>query len=175
MSTPALVEYEIIDLLCSLVQTQLALPDQTVWIFNQKQNIPDRAGLFVVAEFLGAKPFGTNARQRTRENGDYVEDIGVNIQETYKLVLYSRDESAFTRAWEVLAALNGNAAQQLQEQYAFQLANLPTAFIDTSAVEATARLFRQDITFNAIRFRTKTNVIQYFDKFQIPPTVHTNQ
>lgn len=175
MSTPAPVEYEINTLLCSLIQSGLALSDQHVWIYNQKQNIPDRAGLFVCVSLTGAKPFGNNARPQTQPNGDFVEIQSVNVQETYTVTLYSRDESAYSRAWEVLAALGGNAAQQLQERYHFQIANLPTAFVDTSALEASARLFRQDITFNAIRLRSKTNVIEYYNKFQVPPAIFTNQ
>jgi len=42
-------------------------------------------------------------------------------------------------------------------------------------VEASARLFRQELIFNAIRSYTKTRVISYFDKFSIPPTIITNQ
>lgn len=165
MSTPAAVEYEIIDVICTLIQSQLNLPQGTVWIYNQKKNIPNGAGLFVEVEFVGSKPFGINAQEVTQDNGDYVEIQSVNVSEMYKIVLYSRDESAKTRAWEVLAALGGNAAQQAQELYSFQFAKLPSNFVDTSALEASARLFRQDITFNAIRFRTKTNVIAYYNKF----------
>lgn len=173
MSTPAPVEYEIIDIVCNLVRTQLDLSEQRVWIYNQKMTISDAAGLFVDVAFTGAKPFGANTRPLATDEG-LSEIQSVNVQETYTINLYSRDESAFLRAWEVIAALTGDASEKAQEEYSFQFSQIPTGFVDTSFLEASARLFRQTITFNAIRLRTKTRVISYYDKFR-KAVLYTNQ
>lgn len=175
MSTPAPVDFEIIDVICNLIREQLDLTEKQVWIYNQKQKIPNDPGLFVSVALFSTKPFGVSSVCGDDEAGNFVETQSSNVQETYKVVLYSRDESAKARAWEVHLALTGVLSQQMQELYCFKFAQLPTAFTDTSAVEASARLFRQDITFNAIRSRTKTRVINYFDKFNIPPDIHVNQ
>lgn len=175
MSTPAPVEFEIIDIICDLIRVQMDLPDQSVWIYNQKKKIPETPGLFVEVAMIGSKPFGATSDCRNDAAGNFTEYQSVNVQETYTVVLYSRDESAKQRAYEAHLALSGVLSQQAQEIYAFKIAQLPTAFIDTSALEASARLFRQDLTFNALRFRTKSRVIDYYDKFQIPPIIYTNQ
>lgn len=175
MSTPGPVDFEIIDIICNLIKAQLDLTDDQVWIYNQKQKIPNLPGLFVSVALFNTKPFAVSSFCGDDEAGNFCEFQSSNVQETYKIVLYSRDESAKTRAWEAHLALTGVLSQQAQEQFCFKFAQLPTGFTDTSAVEASARLFRQDITFNAIRSRTKIRVIQYFDKFNIPPELHVNQ
>jgi len=175
MSTPAPTNFEIIDVICNLLKLQLDLDDKHVWIYNQKQKIPNEDGLFISVAFFSSKPFGVSSVCGDDEAGNFTETQSSNVQETYKIVLYSRDESAKARAWEAHLALTGVLSQQMQELYCFKFAQLPTDFTDTSAVEASARLFRQDITFNAIRSRTKTRVINYFDKFNIPPELHINQ
>lgn len=175
MSTPAPTDFEIIDVLCNLIKLQLDLPDDRVWIYNQKVKIPNLPGLFVEVAFTGSKPFGAASECKDDEAGNFVEYQSVNVQETYKIILYSRDESAKTRAAEAHMALSGVLSQQAQEQYKFKIAQLPSGFLDTSFVEGSARLFRQDLTFNALRVRSKSRVIQYFDKFNIPPEIHPNQ
>lgn len=175
MSTPPPFDFEIIDVICDLIRSQLDLTTEQVWTYNQKQKIPNEPGLFVSVALFSTKPFGVTSFCGDDDAGNFCEFQSSNVQETYKIVLYSRDKSAKLRAWEAHLALTGVLSQQAQEQFCFKFAQLPTAFTDTSAVEASARLFRQDITFNAIRNRTKTRVIQYFDKFNIPPNLHVNQ
>jgi len=175
MSTPAPTNFEIIDVLIDLIKNQLDLTDSQIWIYNQKVKIPNDPGLFVEIAFISARPFGVSSICSEDDAGNFIETQSVNQQETYKIVLYSRDESAKTRAWEAHLALSGVLSQQAQEQFSFKIAQLPTGFIDTSAVEASARLFRQDLTFQCIRSRTKIRVINYFDQFNIPPDIHVNQ
>lgn len=173
MSTPAPQDYEIIDVICDLVRGDMDLDEQRVWIYNQKMNIPDSPGLFVDVAFTGARPYGANSLPVETDSG-LSETQSVNVQETYSINLYSRDESAFSRAWEVTAALTGNSAEQAMELHNFQFGQIPTSFVDTSFLEASARLFRQTISFNALRVRSKTRAISYYDKFR-KAALYTNQ
>lgn len=175
MSTPTPVEYKVIDVICDLLKSQMTLTDEQVWIYNQKRDIPKSPGLFIEVEFMASKPFGVRSFCDDDEYGNFTEFQSSAVQETYALRLFSRDESALTRAWEAHLALSGVASQQLQEQYCFKLAQLPVSFTDESFLEASARLFRQGLIFNALRSYYKTRVISYFDKFHIPPTLHVNQ
>jgi len=175
MSLPAPTNFKILDVLCDLIKDQMDLPNDSVWIYNQKWMIPSKPGLYVEVALRGTHPFGSNSQHQDDEAGNFTEYQFVNVQETYGITLYSRDESAITRAHEVVMALSGVLSQQLQETYNFHIGPLPPEFRDTSEVEASARLFRQELIFNAIRSYTKTRVISYFDKFSIPPTIITNQ
>lgn len=177
MSTPlppVQYDFKIIDLICDLLKDQMDLSDEQVWIYNQKRDIPRTPGLFIEVAFLASKPYGISSQCDDDADGNFCEQQTSYMQETYTVILYSRDESAFTRAPEVLMALGGVAAQQIMEQYCFKLGPIPIAFVDTSAVEASARLFRQDITFQALRSYVKTRVLAYFDQFNIPPDIHPN-
>ena len=175
MSTPVPVEYKVIDVVCQLLKSQLDLTDEQVWIYNQKRDIPRGSGLYIEVEFLSSKPFGVRTHCDNDEYGNFTEYQSSAVQETYAIRLFSRDESALSRAWEAHLALTGVASQQLQEQYCFKLADLPMSFSDESFLEASARLFRQGITFNALRAYHKQRIISYYDRFQIPPTIHVNQ
>lgn len=174
MSTPTPVEFKIIDLICNLLKEQMDLSSQRVWIYNQKMKIPNDAGLFVEVRFVAAKPYGSNYECKDDEAGNFTEFQTLNQMEIYGITLYSRDESAFSRAHEVLMALTGVAAQQIQEQYHFKIGQLPASFTDTSNLEASANLFRQDLVFHTIRAYEKRRVIQYFNQFNIPPEIHVN-
>jgi len=175
MSTPAVETFQIADVICDLIKDQLSLDDSQVWIYNQKARIPNEPGLFVTVELQAARSFGTSSLCGNDDAGNFCEFQSVNMQEIYVVKLFSRDESALQRAPEVQMALSGVAAQQMCEQYCFRLGPLSVNVVDTSAVEASARLFRQDITFNALRHYNKTRVIDYYDRFSIPPSIHTNQ
>ena len=175
MSTPAPTDYKIIDVIVQVLTAHMGLTSDQIWIYNQKRIIPNSSGLFIEVAFVGSRPFGSNVFCDDDEVGNFCEFQATNQQESYKIVLYSRDESAFTRSHEVLFALNSTAMQQACEQYQFHIGRLPTSFIDTSAVEASARLFRQDLDFNALRQYTKKTVIDYFNQFNIPPELHVNQ
>jgi hypothetical protein len=174
MSEPLPVDYKIIDVLVDILTFHMDLREDQIWIYNQKRKIPETSGLFIEVAFVGTRPFGSNSYQDEDEVGNFCEFQAVNVQEAYKIVLYSRDESAFTRAHEVLFAINSNAMQQACEKYSFHVGRIPHSFIDTSAVEASARLFRQDLDILTLRHYTKKRVIDYFDKFNIPPNIHVN-
>lgn len=175
MSTPLPAEFKIIDIICDLLRNQLALTEEQVWIYNQKRDIPNTPGLFIEVGLVATKPFATASHCADDEAGNFCEFQSLNVQETYYIHLFSRDESAFSRAWEVSLALSGVISQQAQETYGFRFGQIPTSFLDASFLEASARLFRQDLTFNALRSYSKTRVIQYFDQFNIPPIIHPNQ
>lgn len=174
MSTPAPVDFKIIDVICDLIKTQLALPQNRVWIYNQKARIPDSPGLFVEVAFNRSRAFGASSVCCDDNAGNFTEYQSTNVQETHTIELYSRDESAFSRAHEVIFALTGIAAQQAQETYGFKFGDIPTDWNDLSFIEASARLFRQAISFNALRAHSGQRVIEYFDKFSIPPSIHVN-
>jgi hypothetical protein len=145
-----------------------------VWIYNQKYTIPNDPGLFVEVACLGRKVFSNQIRSDEDEAGNFCEFQSMNVQEINTVRLYSRDESAYTRAHEVVFALNSTEAQQMAEAYSFKFGFIPTGFTDTSFLEASARLFRQDLTFQILRMYTKKRVIEYYDKFPIPPEIYTN-
>lgn len=166
---------EIIKVVADIIQSEMGLGPDRVYLYNQKYRIPPDEGLFIVVGFLGARAFGAKT---TYENdpisNELVEVQSVNQQETYTVDLLSRDSSARVRKQEIILALNSTLAQQMQEQYSFKIANLPTSFNDVSELEATAILNRYQLAFNALVVYRKVKSVPFFDQFQIPPVIHTN-
>ena len=161
---------EIIKVVADILQAELSLKNDRVFLYNQKWNIPPDQDLFVVVGFQSAKPFGVKSQyENDPVSGDLVEVQSVNQQETYTIDLISRDHSARMRKQEVILALNSTAAQQAQEQYSFKIANLPTTFVDVSDLEASALLNRYRLAFNVLVVYRKVKSVDYFDQFQIPP------
>ena len=166
---------EIIKVVADIIQSEMELGNDRVYLYNQKWRIPPDEGLFVVVGFLGAKAFGAKTEyENDPVTQELVEVQSVNQQETYTVDLFSRDSSARQRKQEVILALNSTFAQQMQEQYTFKIANLPSTFNDVSALEATAILNRYQLVFNALVVYRKVKNVQFYDSFQIPPIVHTN-
>lgn len=174
MSTPLPPQFKIIDLLCDLIRGQLNLSDDQVWIYNQKRKIPNDDRLYVIVSRISSRPFAVNSTCKDDEAGNFTEFQTINALEVYGISLLSRDESALDRAHEAILALAGTLSQQTQELYNFNIGQLPTSFHDTSFLEASANLFRQDIVINSMRAYEKRRVIQYFDKFNIPPEINVN-
>lgn len=152
----------------------MGMPQERVWVYNQKERIPNDPGLFVEVACVGRKIFSNQSRSVEDDAGNFCEFQSMNVQEIVTVRLYSRDKSAYTRAHEVAFALNSTQAQQLAEAYSFKFGFIPTSFVDTSFLEASARLTRQDLTFQVLRMYKKKRVIEYYSQFPIPPEIYSN-
>lgn len=166
---------EIIKVVADVIQSEMGLGNDRVYLYNQKWRIPPDEGLFVIVGFMGARAFGAKTEYENDPiTNELVEVQSVNQQEMYTIDLMSRDSSARVRKQEVILALNSTLCQQMMEQYNFKIANLPATFNDVSALEATAILNRYQLAFNTLVVYRKVKSVQFFDSFQIPPEVHTN-
>lgn len=152
--------------LCDLIQSQMNLTANRVWIFNQKVDIPSDDGLFVSVACLRTKPLGSALNYvNDEETGKLVEFQALNIQETLRITLFSRDGSARQRRHEITFVLHSTAAQQMQERYSMQMGYTPTA-VDVSSIEGAARLNKFSLTFSLLRAYTRTKPIEFYDQFQ---------
>jgi hypothetical protein len=104
-----------------------------------------------------------------------VETVSANVQESWLVYLFSKSSEARLRIAEVNMALVSTKAQQLQEEYSMKFASTVSNVFDLSHDEGAARLYSFGVRFNTLRAYEKTRVIDYFDKFPIPPEIHTNQ
>ncbi len=166
---------EIIKVIADVIQAEMELPNNRVYLYNQKWVIPPDQNLFVVVGFISAKPFGVRGGYANDPiTNELVEVQSLNQQETYSIDVISRDSSARQRKQEVILALNSTRMQQAMEQYNFKIGNLPTSFLDVSAVEAAALLNRYRLAFNALVIYRKTKSTEYYDSFSVPPDIITN-
>lgn len=158
-------EEEMCKALCQLIETQMALKPGRVWIYDQKVNIPVDDGLFANVACLRSKPFGSALDYETDATTDALIEVqSQNTQETYRVLLWSKDSSARQRKHELTFVMHSTLAQQMQEQFAFRIGYIAPVQ-DISHVDGAARLNRYSLTFNLTRAYTRRKSIEYFDSF----------
>ena len=69
------------------------------------------------------------------------------------------------RRFEVITALHSIYAQELQEQNAISIFQIPSRMNSTSIIEGSARIYRYSLTFEVRYKHEYTKVIDYYDKF----------
>lgn len=161
---------ELIKVFCDLITERLGLKPDRVVIYNQKWNIPNDVGLFVVVGFLNQKPFGNNLgyanRAATPDTPEGLNQVqSQNVQENYWIEVFSRNSEARTRQFEISFALASTQAQQISEKYSFRLAGIPLVFNDLSFLEGAAIINRYHAEFSAMRAYSLVTDAPYFDKF----------
>jgi len=160
-------------LICGLLRGYMVLERDQVVVYNQKWKIPADDRLYITVASLGPeKQYGATVDLHdSADESALVEDIAIASQEMIGIDIYSRSQEAIQRKEEVMMALASTAMQQLCEQWAIKVARIPLTFVDTSGLEATARLNRFHLAFAVLRTRTRSSVVQFYDTFQKPKLV----
>ena len=165
---------EFIKVLADLIQEEMDLPVDKVFLYNQDADLGKYSGLYVNLGILGDKPFGASSEIRNDPELGLVENQSVNVQEWYSLLLSSQDNTARLRRHEPPMILRGSRCQQLMEKYSFKVGYLPAAMTDVSEVEATYRLNRYSLTFNCLVAYARLRAVEYYDKFTGSPGLIVN-
>jgi len=170
---------ELMKALCALLESQLQLAPNHVFIYNQKYDIPVDDGLYAYVGFQRSVPFASSRKEEnvpaTDTTDAYLQEVQtMNVREFYTINLYSRSASARQRNHEIIFALHSIQCEQLQERYAFKMGYLPMSMHDVSHVEGAAIINRYQLTFSLLRAYTRTRPIEYYSTFTIPPTLIIN-
>ena len=94
----------------------------------------------------------------------YMERVCVNEQRQMQIDVYSRNNEARERFWEVQAALTSTAAQELQDQYQFRIGKISNA-TNISGLDGGSDINRFTIRFNCLSWQTKEKPVKYYDWF----------
>ena len=132
-----------IDYLRDIIVNQLNLADDRVNIYNVKFNIPNDKFLFVGIEYKFSKVFGSKSETQI-DSGIFNEHQGLNTQEHYSIILFSRNTDALTRKEEAVMALGSVYARQQGDTYGFKIARI-APIQDLSGLEGAAILYRFEI------------------------------
>ena len=170
---------EVEKILVDLIKTYLALPDNygldkdgneipTVVIRGQNVKLFNTPHLQVTVSTLSTNVFA-NRREHfeTLVNGNlvYNERVCINEQRQMQVDVYSRNNEARQRFWEVQAALNSDACMQLQDKYQFRISKMSNSF-NTSGLEGGSDINRFSIRFNCLTWQEKITPIEYYDSFR---------
>ena len=120
--------------------------------------------LQICIQSIGSKVLANSNTTKTI-NKEFTEVKEVILQDTIQLDIFSRNKDAKLRRFEVITALHSIYAQELQEQNAISIFQIPSRMNSTSIIEGSARIYRYSLTFEVRYKHEYTKVIDYYDKF----------
>lgn len=170
-SSPILVADPLF-LFCEIIQKELGLAADRVWIFDQKRKMPIDSGLFVIVHVTNLQPFGNNVKYDGSGSGlDAIQSV--NVKATLTLNIMSRSTEALIRKEEVLMAITSPYAESQMELNSFYIGRLPPGaqFVNLSELDGAAIPYRFNLSVNMHYFVKKTRAAAYFDQFAAPQVV----
>lgn len=100
------------------------------------------------------------------ENPEQLLEVqNINQGRMMQVDVYSRNNEARQRFWEVSAALKSTYATQMQDLYSFKIGTI-TNDINLSGLGGGSDVNRYTVTFNVIVHYQKSKPVDYYDKFQ---------
>lgn len=152
--------------ICQIIQSEMELGNDQVWIFDQKIPIPRDERLYVAVSVVSCKPFGNTRRTIATTSPLGIAEVqSVNMQALISIDILSRGTDARNRKEEVVMALNSTLSESLQESESFFIAPLPKGFVNLSEIDGTAIPYRFNISVQVQYFVTKQKQIAYYDTF----------
>lgn len=150
-------------LFADIIQNQMGLSQDRIWLWDQKVMQPTDYGLYIAISVPVCRPFGSG---NSFVNGLQVQSV--NMLATVDIDIISRGPDARDRKEEVILALNSQYAQQQQEANSFSIARLPqgSQFVNLSNVDGAAIPYRYRISINMQYYISKIQTGQYFSNFE---------
>jgi hypothetical protein len=165
---------EFVKVVADILQLEMDLKPDQILLYNTDFNIPADDKMYLSIGILGDVPFAASHQVLDDPELGLVENQGVNVQEIYSLLIYSKSPEARLRRHEPPMILRGVKAQQQMEKYSFKIGYLPTTMNDVSEVEGTYRLSKYSLTFRALVAYARLRAVEYFDTFTGSPSLELN-
>ncbi len=153
-----------IDFLLDVVRQGLNLADARVNVYNQKFLIPNDPYLFVGVEYKFSKIFASKSETPNCGTGVFQEKQGLNTQEHYSVILFSRNLDALSRKEEAVMALGSVYARQQGDTYGFRIARI-APIQDLSGLEGAAILYKLEIDVVMLCRYEKIKSIPWYSTF----------
>lgn len=99
------------------------------------------------------------------ETTTYYERLMLNEQRVMQIDVYSRNNEARERFWEIQAALTSNLAEQYADQYQFRIGKISNS-VNLSGLDGGSDINRFTIRFNCLTWQEKVNAIDYYNSFR---------
>lgn len=149
-------------LFCEIIQKELGLKANRVYLWDQKIMQPTDYGLYIAVSVGSTKPFGNSNSflSETNEQNQFV-----SMQALLDIDIISRGTEARDRKEEVILALNSNYSQKQQNANSFYIGTISTRFINLSDIDGAAIPYRYRISVNMQYIYQKQTQVQYYDNF----------
>lgn len=172
------MQIEIEKIICDLIRKYLVLPQNygfdkngneipTVVIRGQNVKLFNTPKIQITVSTIGTNTFSNRCEHFAQEeNGEmvYYERVCLNEQRQMQIDIYSKNNEARQRFWEVQASLTSTYSQQLQDKYQFRLSKMSNTF-NTTGIEGGSDLNRFSIRFNCLTWQEKITPVEYYNSF----------
>lgn len=160
-------ETEII--IANIIQHEMNLLDNQIWIYNQNFVMPRTSGLFVVVGFGWDKVISNKTEMLFNStSGEPYELQSCTCVENIVISLMSENAEARQRKSEAILAMTSIYAQQMMEKYNFKIAKIPKDFVNVSDAEGSTTINRYNITIPVMVWYQKEHQLtstDYYDDF----------
>ena len=142
-----------------------------VTIANQNIKLFNTDKLQITVKTVSSEVYASRSEFKEVENG-FQETVYLNEKKTLQIDVYSKNNDARERYFEVLAALKSYIAQEQEDLYGFKIGEIGKA-INLSGLDGSADISRYTITFSILTHDKKETFVDYYDKF--PYEVYTEK
>jgi hypothetical protein len=161
-------DYETVKMIADIIGHEMAIPEDQIALYARSIPLPGQiTGLFVAIDIIEKTVLASNIRYEPR--GDDLWQLQtLQVQEQISINVFSTGPEAHERNHEIVFALGGTYAQQLQEKYSLHIGRIPSAFTkapNAGAGDATG-VNHYTITVTAQRAHYKESVADSFNQFQ---------
>ena len=171
------MQEEIEKILVDIVQHEMNLPDNygmtdrgdvipCVTIYAQNIKLFNTDKLQITVKTLTAREYSNRIEYIPNDDGGLTEVQDINQGRMMQIDVYSRNNEARQRFWEVSAALKSTYAAQMQDLYSFKIGTI-TNDINLSGLGGGSDVNRYTLTFEVLVHYQKSKAIDYYDKFQV--------
>lgn len=143
-----------------------------VVIANQNIKLFNTDKLQITVKTIGCQDYANRNETKTDGSGNFIEYQYLNQQRQMQIDVYSRNNEARQRFWEVITALKSVYSEQQQDLYNFKIGTI-TNSRNLSGLDGGSDINRYAITFNVLVHYSKQKIINYYDTF--PLEIHTEQ
>ncbi len=155
-------------IIVDILQTQLDLEENQLWVRYQNEKIPPDDRLYIVVGMSDSQVI-SSVNTPTPAYGGMEETLQTVARENFQIDIFSRSLAAIQRRWEVVAALNSVYSEQQQELYKFKIFTVPTSFVNTSSAEGGSNINRFSIIIACHTWYRQEKVLQspndYYNDF----------
>ena len=138
----------------------------SVYIFAPNVSIGSTDQLQICIQAINTRIIANNSCT-TEHNGQLIDVCEVILNEMIQIDIFSRNNDARLRRFEVLTALRSAYAKQKQEEYNIKIFEIPNGVNTLNISEGSSKIYRYAITFNVMSKRQYCNSIDYYDRFRI--------
>lgn len=161
-------------IIVDIIKHELDLPDNygvttnkdvipSVIIYSQNIKLFNTDKLQITVRTVSQRVWSN--RNETKEiGGVFTEVQDINESRLMQIDIYSRNNDARERFWEVEMALNSIYAQQQMDLYNFKIGTIASAQ-NVSGIDGGSDINRFAITFSVLTHQHKQKPVDYYDNF----------